>query len=200
MFCEEKPTASTHRGINLFKSGANTLDGWTFFGRVLDSSGVNGEWDENGRTSPIVIYDGSQLVMLYEGMGDLLSGEAASIGVATSADEGETWSVSASNPIIDRADVAWAPSYVVCDDVIKVGSTWYLLMHGAFTVGDSFQTGRFETTDAPGSWDDTSFVEMTGNPFSIESNSMMLYLHDPSFVVTHDRIEHNIRPMVIVDV
>lgn len=198
MFAEEKTSATAHRGINLFKSGVNTLTGWTLFGRVLDKGSV-GQWDEADVTSPVVIYDGTQLVMLYEGRSTALAGEAGSIGLATSSDEGETWTKAAANPIIDRADVTWATSYIVCDDVVKVGSSWYLTAHGAVTVGESFHIGRWTTTDAPGAWDDTSWSEMTGNPFDAESNTMMLYGYDPAFVLVADRIERSIHPMVVVD-
>lgn len=187
MFAEEKPTATGHRGINLFKSNVGSLDGWNLFGRVLDS-GTAGQWDDQDVTSPVVVYDGAQLVMLYEGRDGSLGGEAASIGVATSADEGETWTRGASNPIIDRADHSWAAAYIVPDDVLAVGSSWYLLCHGSPAVAsDSFHIGRLETADVPGSWDDTSFAAMTGNPFDGQTNTLMAWKNDPRFAVAIDR-------------
>lgn len=196
MFCEEKPTATAHRGINLFKSGVNVLTGWTFFGRVLDQ-GTAGQWDDQDVTSPIVVHDGTQLVMLYEGRDGSLSGEGSSIGLATSADEGETWTRGGTNPILDRLDTAWATSALVCDDVIKVGSTWVLIGHCSDVIPNFFLSGRWSTTDDPGSWDDTSFTEMTGNPFSTVTNSLMFWKNDPRFVVLVDHPQQRLLTAVI---
>lgn len=197
MFCEEKTSATAHRGINLFKSAAGTLSGWTFFGRVLDR-GTAGAWDDQDVTSPVVIYDGTQLVMLFEGRDGSLSGEAASIGVATSADEGETWSKSGSNPIIDRANVAWANDAIVCDDLINVNGTWVLTGHGSDLLPNFFNIGRWSTTVAPGAWNGSSFAEMTGNPFCTSTNTLMCWKNDPRWAVYIDRPQQNLLACVIV--
>jgi hypothetical protein len=178
MYVEEKPSFDGQRGINLWRSAANLLTGWTLYGRVVDKGGV-GDWDENDRTSPVVFHDGTSWHMLFEGRSPTNEGE---IGYASSSD-GLTWTVAA-DPIIERGTSgAWNDEGVVCDDVIKVGSTYVLLAHAKGTRvgnGTNFNNiGRWSTTVAPSSWVLGSFTEMAGNPLTTALNTIMFVHNDP---------------------
>lgn len=196
MFVEEK-TAAAHRGVELWRSAANTLDGWTLDGRVLDRGSL-AAWDETDRTSPTVIYDGSQLVMLYEGRllgpgGGAPDPNEGEIGIAFSADEGETWTASP-DPIVPRgATGSWNERATVPDDLIRVGGEWVLLAHGQDSSG-WWSVGRFITIDDPVDWNATSFAELPGNPMTTGSNTVMAWGNDPSqaMQVSGDgrRLEH----------
>lgn len=157
VFTEEK-VGETHIGIDLYRSAAGTLDGWTKFGQVL-APGAPGTWSESDVTSPTVIHDGTRLVMLYEGRSPTQQGQ---IGYAVSNDESETWTEDA-NPIITQ-NATWATHGVVPDDLLKDNGNWVLIMHGGQSAGNWF-SGRYITADAPVDWDSLSFTEMAGNPF-----------------------------------
>jgi hypothetical protein len=179
MYAEEKSGYGNQRGIELYRSTANLLTGWTKYGRVVDK-GTVGEWDENDRTSPIVFHDGTKLHMLFEGRSPTNQGE---IGYAYSNDEGLTWTVAADPVIVRGTAGAWNDEGVVTDDIIKVGSAYILTVHGQGTrVGNGSQfnnLGRYITFDAPDDWDDTSFTEMSGNPYTTTSNTAMYHGNDP---------------------
>jgi hypothetical protein len=179
MYAEEKSGFGNQRGIELYRSTANLLTGWTKYGRVVDR-GTVGRWDENDRTSPIVFHDGTRLQMLFEGRSPTNQGE---IGYAYSNDEGLTWTVAA-DPIIVRGTTGtWNDEGVVTDDIMKIGDRYVLLVHGQGTrVGNGsgfLNLGRYTTTVAPDSWDSSSFTEMAGNPFTTESNTAMFHGNDP---------------------
>lgn len=170
MFCEERIDWATHRGVDLWRSGANVLTGWTRVGRVMDR-GTAGAWDDEDVTSPVVIRtSGTNLVMLFEGRGTPDDGQ---IGVATSTDDGATWTKNGSNPIIAKGGGTWKNNALVPDDAIKVGSTWVLIVHGQAVSGAPWRPGRFSTTDAPGSWGASSFSELPGNPFAADSTNVV---------------------------
>lgn len=179
MFCEERPSGQ-HRGIELWRSGGGVLDGWTLVGRVLDRNDP-GWWDSADRTSPTVIHDGAQLVMLYEGRSDVNVGDGR-IGRAVSTDEGETWTVDPV-PLIDVGEPgSWNSASVAPDDIIRVGDAWVLLGHGDDGTGVN-RSGRWVTLDHPADWHPGSFVEMTGNPFDTSATVMFV---DPTRVLRHD--------------
>lgn len=125
-------------------------------------------WDSLDRTSPVVVYDGSQFVMFFEGR---QSGSDGSVGVARKATiSGTGWTHEASNPILAPVASTWRGASLVPDDVIKSGSTYVLLCHGYS--GSAWTSGRFTTTITPGSWNSSSFTQMTGNPICGEENPM----------------------------
>lgn len=179
IFCEEKPSFDGQGGVDLWRSSPNLLTGWTKYGTVIDKGGV-GDWDESFRASPVVIWDGTRLVMVWEGGSPTNAGE---LGFATSTDEGLTWTVSPAPIVVRGAAGTWNDTAVVCDDIIKVGSSYVLLVHCWGTRagnGSGFNNlGRYITTDAPVDWDNTSWVEMPGNPYSTESNTAMCVHNDP---------------------
>ena len=73
IYVEEKMNL-THVGIGRWVSGVNTLDDWTYTGRVLEPGGgvfpapaPSDVWDYTDRASPVVLHDGTRLNMLFEG-------------------------------------------------------------------------------------------------------------------------------------
>lgn len=191
IYMEEKPAgdASAQRGVDLWRSTPNTLTGWTYYGRVIDAGATPGSWDEGDRTSPIVVFDGSQYVMLYEGRsaryeepvgsGLFFRDNEGEIGVAYSAD-GLTFTADPDPIIVRSAASGWYGRGIVTDDLIKVGPLWVMTNHGAKTGQFFTQLGRWSTTDAPADWTAASWTEMAGNPYDIESSTAMHWGNDPS--------------------
>lgn len=179
MFTEEKDF-DVHRGVAMWRSGPNTLSDWTLFGQVVDR-GPAGAWDATDRTSPVVIHDGTQLVMLFEGR-NMPEGQEGLTGIAFSEDEGETWTLSP-DPIMETGEPgSWNDNSVVPDDLIRVGGEWIFLAHGQ-ELGAAWTAGRFSTTDDPADWTIGSFTELPGNPMSHTSNTVMAWGNDPHQVI-----------------
>lgn len=175
MFSEEKD-GHLHLGLNLWRSAPNTLDDWTLYGQVVPP-GLAGTWDETDRTSPVVIHDGEQLVMLYEGR-NLVEGQQGMVGLATSTDEGVTWDVEA-EPIVASGDPgAWNAQAVVPDDLVRIDDEWVLLVHG-FDGTSWLNIGRYITADEPADWDARSFEQLPGNPVTTRSNTLMAWGDEP---------------------
>lgn len=186
IFCEEKPGA-VERGIALWKSAANDVDGWTLFGRVVDR-GTPGDWDDKDRTSPIVFEHDGFLHLLFEGR---MNVGGTYIGYGSSADEGETWTI-APWPIVVSTPGGWASSSVVSEDVVRVGGQWILTFHGSD--GPSpYTVGRAATSLPPSQWSAQgitappgrvagAFYELPGNPFWTEGGDIMVVGNDPSKV------------------
>lgn len=198
IYAEEKPSgAGSQDGIHLFRSAPWTLDTWVNYGQVLDNSGVSESWDRDDRTSPIVLWDGSQYVMLFEGRNNTDSPEnKGEVGVAFSADGLIFTLGNGGDPIIDRASVGtWAAGGIVPDDVAKFGSTWVLLCHGqAVGAGGASafnNMGRWQTTDDPADWDSSSFTEMSGNPFDTTTGTVM-YVGDRDGVALSELDRHEL--------
>lgn len=123
---------------------------------IVLARGGSGSWEELFSASPVVVHDGSQFVMLYEGESAAF---VDSTGCARSAD-GITWTKAATNPV-SALDVP--------DDARLIGSTWYVLGHGGG--GDQY---RYTTTDAPADWDNASFTADPASYFEADGNSVML--------------------------
>lgn len=176
MFAEEK-IGTTQRGILLWRSSPSTLDDWVLFGRILDK-GDPGSWCSADVDSPVVVWDGSKLVMLFEGRESASGG--GSIGLGFSFDEGETWTV-LPDPIIEPFSPYTA---MVCDDLVKVANGWVLICHVGMPSGGSeefFHTERFSTlTEDPSSWDETSFVRMWDQELWGGTDCLMLFGSDSS--------------------
>src|SRR5690606_13841878 len=131
LFAEEKDGAD-HRGVNLWKSDTDTLDNWTFFGRVLDKGGT-GTWNQQDSTSPTVFYDqgSNKLVMLFEGRDSNSTGAVGGVGLAFSDDEGETFTAMP-DPVIPHSNVngTWNKSTVIPDAIFYKEGKYIILTHG----------------------------------------------------------------------
>ncbi|MFH1720671.1 MAG: DUF2341 domain-containing protein [Patescibacteria group bacterium] len=149
------PIISAHNRSYVFKSGstyylyaANTAntqidlytssDGVNF---TLDTSSViaigsTGQWDASHIANLEIWIEGSNSwKMLYEASGDVWK-----IGLATSTD-GRTWTKSASNPVISETGSRGGPW------INKIGSTYYLWVHGSPTGGLPTDLYRYTSTD-----------------------------------------------------
>lgn len=177
MFAEEK-VGAMHIGIDLWRSAANALTGWTRVGRVVSPGRASAAWDATDRTSPTVIHDGHQLVLLFEGR-NLPSGQNGRVGLAFSDDDGETWTVRPQPVATPGGSARWNARSLVPDDLLKVGDMWVLLAHGQNDDG-TWVTGRYATTDIPSRWTPASFTELPGNPLTVESDTVMSWGNDPN--------------------
>lgn len=184
LFCEEKDGA-THRGIQMWRSDPDLLTGWTLFGRVLDRGEV-GTWDETDRTSPTVVNDGIQLIMLYEGRS--LPTQEGMVGIARSLDEGETFTASAVPLVGFGAPGSWYERSIVPDDLIKVDDVWVLLAHGQ-AENEDYTCGRFATAYGPAAWAPNLFVpspfrELRPGPITpVGFDTVMAFGNDPERAV-----------------
>jgi hypothetical protein len=81
------------------------LDGSLF---ILDEAAciLPGDWDGRAVRKPVVIKEGSNYLMWYEGLDYW---EVARVGLATSPD-GQQWTKYESNPVLDRGPDAWESS------------------------------------------------------------------------------------------
>ena len=167
MFGEERMLDGIlgHRGIHLFRSGANTLNDWVQVGRVLDAGNpdddpnvrkLSGGWDDCDRTSPTVFHYDGTLYMLYEGRSTYETSNGQ-VGLATSDDEGATWTALA-NPILPSGDgiVEIVPDAIVKDD----SDRWFMFVH-AYT-GAEWQIRRYVSRIGPDAWssgDDWTYMD-----------------------------------------
>lgn len=170
LFCETKSAGlpDSQSGINHFYSS----DGVTWTADAANPVITPGTgWEATDRTSPVVLWDGSQFVMLYEGR-NFDTSQDGQIGVARKAAIGGTgWTFDAANPIVGYLP-AWATDVIVPDDIYSTGSGWVLLAHGYD--GSKWTMGRLFTTDSPATWDASSFTEMAGNPFDSTSEGQTM--------------------------
>ncbi len=177
LYAEEKPSFDGQRGIELWRSEPNRLDGWSYYGRVVDM-GPSGAWDETFRASPIIFHDGTNFTMVFEGGSPTNEGE---LGVARSSD-GYAWTVD-STPMVTRGSAgAWNDQAVVNDDIMKIGSSYVMLTHckgSRVGNGTNFNNlGRYITNDAPSSWGPSSWTEMPGNPFYVGNSNTSMFVHN----------------------
>jgi len=114
-------------------------------------------WEDHFTGSPTVLHDGTGFVCVYEGAES--SSGPYHTGVARSSDC-ITWTKEATNPIL-ATDVP--------DDMVKLGSTWWLTLHD--TGGGQF---RASTTDDPANWDSSSFTLDPAAFYEAAGNSVNL--------------------------
>ena len=87
--------------------------------------------------------EGTTLYMLYRS--DEWGGDK-SIGLATSINEGASWTKEATNPVIEHADIgAWCTAEIDPWGIIKVGTTYYLWVNDVSEVPR--QSGLMTSTD-----------------------------------------------------
>ena len=215
MFTEEKDGA-TQLGINLFRTASNSLEDWTLFGQVLDV-GDAGQWDETDRDSPVVFHHDGWLWMLYEGRN--LPDQQGWIGLAVSADEGETWSLVASPywqiwadepmasdpPFADpSAEGTWFSLSLVPDDVVMIDGAVVLLCHGQ-GVDENYHCGRFVARTNPFTIDDGSWAGwavrwamVASDPIDSEADTIMCFGNDPTRAVHLDDAAHEMHVQLVV--
>lgn len=142
---------------------------WTDEGDVFDvrDGGTPFNWESSDVSSPIVWFEGDTWYLMYEGRGGGLSGR---IGLATSTN-GRDWQRRASGaPVfVNGAPGQWDETNVVSDDVIKLGSTYYLFYHGfGRSQSSGFWTGLATSTDL------VHWTRNPSNPISVSETVMAL--------------------------
>jgi predicted GH43/DUF377 family glycosyl hydrolase len=131
-------------GSSIQRYHSDDLETWTSDGNVTGITECQ---------SPIVWKEGATWYMIYERYPT-----NKDIALATSSD-GLAWTADASNPIYVLADVVWGDGSivdVVPDDIIKVGSTYYMTYH-AYLVNVA-HTGIAISTDL------TTWTDHASNP------------------------------------
>lgn len=171
LMCENKTSLDVHQGIAVFSS-ADGKTGWTLEDADILPNGGGGTFDVNDVSSPVFWKEGATWYMLYEGRS---SGDNGRIGLATASAPDGTWTKSGSNPVLSYSGSAgsWYERGIVPDDILKVGSTYYLTVHADGTLQGSagYRNGIFESTDL------TTWAEPSGhcNPLTgIICNTLML--------------------------
>ena len=151
---------------------------WIGDGDVLEprAGGVPVDWEAETVSSPVVWTEGETWYLLYEGTG---SPHGTRMGLATSTD-GANWTRAPINPVFGpAASGAWDDKSVVCDDLVKVGGTYYLLYHGA-------GAARLDPTEwwvgIASSPDLYNWTRSEHNPITTHTDTMML-LYDTEYVL-----------------
>ena len=137
LYAELKMAAdSQHDGI----ARLNSTDGltWNYEALILEEQGS--EWESQDVSSPTVWREGPTWYMLYEGRSLTQAGK---IGKCQST-EGSTWS---NRTLVFQQGVSgkWDDFAVVCDQLLKIGPTYYLFYHG--TNESVWRSGIAKTTD-----------------------------------------------------
>jgi len=192
MYVEQK-LMGTQIGLSWYKSGVNTLNDWVFQDQIITAGTV--EWNEYFCASPVTIVDGSTMVMVYEGLDNVLHGD---IGVALSMDEGVTWDFGTETKLIERVPDTWYEKSLVADDAILVDDKWILLCHGSNN-GDIYRVGRFVTTDSPADWGPGSFTPMDETFFST-SNTVHCWGNDPTAAIRLNENDTELRRLIIAPI
>lgn len=123
---------------------------------IVLARGAASSWEESFTGSPTVVHDGSQFICLYEGENASL---VDATGLARSSD-GLTWTKEATNPIT---------ALDVIDDMVKIGSTWWLTFHASN--GDQY---RAKATTEPGTWTSSSLTTDPATRYIRNGNSVNL--------------------------
>ncbi len=127
---------------------------------VALTKGTAGDWDDQDVSSPVNWIEGGTWYMLFEGRKS--GGQQGAIGLATSSD-GITWTEYVSNPVMSKAGGnVWDNNAIVPDDIIKIGSTYYMIYHGQNLTSSIFQWGIATSTDLH------TWVRNSGNPYSFQ--------------------------------
>jgi len=154
---------------NIRRYHSSDCESWNDDGVVLRPSASG--WESQDVSSPIVWKEGDTWYMLYEGKGSSPY-QGGSWGLATSSD-GINWNRDSSNPVFagSRQEGDWDKQNVGPDDIVKIGSTYYLSYHGY--AGSSWQSGIAHSTnltswardDAPVNPSSTVMFYFDGNEY-----------------------------------
>lgn len=145
----EKKNGTTHEGINLHR-GFDILN-LNDQGIVVENNPNINAWDGKDRSSPVLIDNELELIMLFEGR-SISGGNEGAIGKATSVD-GVNWVVD-TNPLIVGYNYSEAENYgmaleyvshIVPDDITKINDLYLINSHGYN--GNNFATTFLLTKD-----------------------------------------------------
>ena len=121
---------------------------WSFSsptGTYTDDGQITGAGDDVA--SPVVWYEDAVWYLFYE----LWPATPSNVRLATSED-GLAWTNDVSNPVVDSDDLSWETGAIVPDDIVKIGSTYYLFYHAyddpTFKEGMATSTNLTDWTDS----------------------------------------------------
>ena len=173
VYAEEK-AGYTHVGIGRWVSAPNTLDGWTYSGRVLEPAGgvlpvtpvPSDVWDWTDRTSPCVIHDGERLIMLFEGRNLPSSARYDEWVTATAYAVGDIVWVDGPTLTFYRCVTAHTSA------TVPPGAEWEVYVGGLGMTGHAVSTDEGD----PGTWTphDTNPIILLGQPGSWNSTSVVI--------------------------
>lgn len=151
LIAEDKSNA-----VDIVRSSSS--DGLTFGANTtLLEPGSGAEWDAGDVSSPVVIKHGTTYYLFFEGRNG--GGQQGDIGYATASSITGTFTKYASNPVLTKgASGTWDQTAVVCDDIIKIGDTWFMWYHGHN--GTLWRMGLATSTDL------VTWTKHPRNPFT----------------------------------
>jgi hypothetical protein len=147
LFAEDKEAGCPDGSDNCYirRWHSSDCETWTDDGQITGVSDCQ---------SPTVWIEDSVWYMLYERYPD-----NADIALATSSD-GLAWADDGSNPVMEASDTDWVTGDIVCDDIIKKSSIYYMFYHGHD--GTSFKQGIATSTNL------TSWTDLDNNPLETD--------------------------------
>lgn len=157
LFAEDKEAAEPSTMIRRWSSSDCVT--WADDGQI---TGIN------NCASPVVWKEGATWYMIYE---NYPAGNNE-IYLATSAN-GLAWTAEATNPVVPIGDCGFSVTEIVPDDLVQIGSTYYLLYHGL--VGADWKAGIATSTDL------LTWTDQGGNPLPSDDPE-----HIPTAMVFYD--------------
>ncbi len=149
-------------------------------------------WTDDGQCtglgdaqSPLVWIEDGTWYMLYE---DYPSA-TPDINLATS-DDGMAWTPDGSNPVMVLGDTTWVQGDLVPDDLLKIGSTYYMTYHGYSTPTGGTRAGMAYSTDLT-SWTDIAGVIPPMSPFT-RIRTMMFCLDEHLTLFFYDEDDEGV--------
>lgn len=175
LYAEDKESGQS----SIRRYHSSDCENWTDDGGTLEKSSSG--WDSYIVASPVVWKEGNAWYMLYEGIEHSGNDEDGKVGLATSFD-GINWTKESSNPIFDGSGVGrkFDKLQVVCDDIVKIGSTYYMTYHGneyyGYGASKPFRSGIAHST---------SLISWTHDDAPISNSPTVMFYFDDSEHIAH---------------
>ena len=153
-FVYRDPDTGIYHLVAENKTGGSNANGICHFtssnGLIFTRQDSNGSpwfdagsgWEATDVSSPILWKENSTWYLLYEGR----TGADGSIGLATAPDINGPWTREASNPVMAPSS-GWEAGSVVCDALVKIGSTYWMGYHASPSGISDWRQGLAYSTD-----------------------------------------------------
>lgn len=123
-------------------------------------------WDSQDVSSPVVWKEGSTWFMIYEGRGAISTGR---FGLATASSPAGPWTKDAANPIYGGNASTWENNDCVPDDIVKIGSSYYLIFHATGAGGPTgVGVGIVTSTSLTTGWTRAALNQLFGGSWNFE--------------------------------
>lgn len=185
LYCEEK-SGGVHLDVACYTS--TDLTTWTPQTDAV-TRGASGSWDATFAASPTTFYENGTWYLFYEGAGTYNAiTNPGMIGLATSTD-GLTFTKHPNNPLINvynfnNGDLTPTTGFdeFVPDNVIKIGSIYYMFFHYYNNTHQKYHNGVAQSTDLI-TW--TKYIEeVKGEEFNSsqgDGNVQLMQLTDGTY-------------------